>query len=200
MSTNPMPAGLHCRHVDDSERRKWQEPESILRYIGLEPGQTFVDVGCGEGYFALPAARLVGEKGQVYALDRDPSAVAVLAGKARAEGLVNLVLKAARAEDSVPCRGCADIVFFGIVLHDFEDPARVLANAREMIKPSGRLIDLDWRKEPAPFGPPLHIRFSEEQAKSLIEKAGFKVETVSQSGTYHYLIIARPELPSRQPS
>jgi cyclopropane fatty-acyl-phospholipid synthase-like methyltransferase len=46
-------------HGDETERRKWQNPEAILSEIGLKSGQTFVDIGCGDGSFAIPAARLV---------------------------------------------------------------------------------------------------------------------------------------------
>lgn len=140
---------------DETERRKWQNPEAILASIGLGPGATFMDVGCGEGFFTIPASRLVGDKGKVYGLDIADQTIDKLRKKAIAGNLTNLHLEAGRAEETVFCQACADIVFFGIVLHDFDDPARALANARGMLKPAGRLANLDWRKEPMPLGPPL---------------------------------------------
>jgi ubiquinone/menaquinone biosynthesis C-methylase UbiE len=175
---------------DETERRKWQNPEEILTVIGLKAGLTFIDVGCGEGFFAIPAARIVGKKGRVYGLDIDDDAITELKKKAASQGLKNLDAIVSPAEDTVPCEACADIVFFGIVLHDFNVPAKVLANAKTMLKPSGRLVDLDWKKEPTGFGPPLQIRFSEEQASNLIREAGFKVEQTEQVGPFHYIIIA----------
>jgi len=157
----------------------------------LRPGLTFIDVGCGKGFFALPAARLIGSKGIVYAVDASSEAIAVLKRKATAEGLGNLTVKAGEAEETIFCDACADIVFFGIVLHDFSDPARVLSNAKRMLKPDGRLVDLDWKKEPMELGPPLAIRFSEHQAFRMIESAGFKIVDVRQSGPYHYVVIAK---------
>ncbi|NLA99854.1 MAG: hypothetical protein GX837_02640 [Methanomicrobiales archaeon] len=41
--------------ADETARRRRQHPDSILEGIGLRPGSTFVDVGCGDGFFALPA-------------------------------------------------------------------------------------------------------------------------------------------------
>ena len=96
-----------------------------------------------------------------------------------------------RAEDTVFCEHCADFVFLGIDLHDFQDPSKVLENAKIMIKPGSTLVDLDWKTD-APFGPPQDIRFSEKKASRLIKAAGFKVESIKDSGLYHYLIIARP--------
>jgi ubiquinone/menaquinone biosynthesis C-methylase UbiE len=177
---------------DDNARRKWQNPEAILADIGLKAGFTFADIGCGSGFFALPAARMVGKRGKVYGLDTNARAITSLKEQAAREGLNNLYVTIGRAEETVICQRCADIVFFGIALHDFQDPAKVLTNARSIIKPTGKLVDLDWKKESMELGPPLRIRFSEGMAASLIEAAGFKVEIIKDSGLYHYLVIAKP--------
>jgi ubiquinone/menaquinone biosynthesis C-methylase UbiE len=180
------------RPIHDHGRRRWLNPEAILSSIGLRPGFTFIDIGCGAGFFALPAARIVGKKGKVYGLDTDAESIAGLKEQASGEGLENLYLTVGRAEEIIVRRQCADIIFIGMALHDFQDPSRVLENASSMAKPTGRLVDLDWKKEPTEFGPPLRIRLSVEAAVSLIEGAGFTVETTKDSGPYHYLVIARP--------
>ena len=179
------------RPFDDPERRKWQDPEAILLKIGVKPGVIFADIGCGGGFFTLPAARIVGKEGKIYGLDASAAAIASLKDQAAREGLNNLVLKVGMAEETVICRRCADIVFFGIVLHDFQDPYKVLENAKIIIKKTGRLVDLDWKKEAA-IGPPRHIRFDEATSARLIKKTGFTIETIEDNGKYHYLITARP--------
>jgi ubiquinone/menaquinone biosynthesis C-methylase UbiE len=112
----------------------------------------FMDVGCGDGFFSILAAKKVGEKGKVYAVDSDASAIERLNRKAQADGLKNIISKISLAEETVFCVGCADFVFFSMVLHDFADPAKVLQNAKAMIKPTGRLVDLDWKKQEMRFG------------------------------------------------
>jgi len=112
--------------------------------------------------------------------------------KAREENLDNVEATVGRGEDTVLCDGCADMVFFGIVLHDFDDAARVLTNARKMIKGSGTLVNVDWKKESTDLGPPLEIRFSTEKATRLIEQAGFSAEPPHDTGPYHYIILAKP--------
>jgi len=181
----------HGRFHDERERRRWQNPEAILLDIGLRPHCTFIDVGCGDGFFTLPAARLVGEEGSVYAVDEDSDAIDRLNRKAALEGLTNIRSKAAEAEETVLCKACADIVFFGIVLHDFKDPVKVLMNAKRMVKRTGRIVDLDWKKEPMELGPPLEIRFSEDEAIRLIESVGLKISAARNSGPFHYLIVAK---------
>ncbi|HTY92222.1 MAG TPA: class I SAM-dependent methyltransferase [Methanocella sp.] len=175
---------------DESDRRKTMDPDVILSKAGLKPGMTIVDIGCGQGYFAVPAARIVGPKGRVYGIDVDADALELVDRKASDAGL-NIKTIAAEAESAVACEGCADIAFFGICLHDFQDPQKVLANARKMLRLGGRLADLDWKKEPMEGGPPLEIRLSEQKASRLIADARFKVESVEDISGRYYLILAK---------
>jgi len=177
---------------NESERRSWQNPEAILADIGMRPGLTFLDIGCGPGFFSMPAARIAGAAGKVYGLDIDNSAIEELRKQAAREGLDNLELRVGQAEEMILCEACADIVFLGIVLHDFQDPARVLDNARRMLKPGGSLANLDWKKQSMRLGPPEAIRFDETTASRMIQSAGFWVERIQDTGPYHYLIVARP--------
>lgn len=176
--------------ADDPERKAWQDPEKILSSIGLAEGMVFVDIGCGEGYFALPAARRVGPGGTVYAADINADAIAALREAAAEQGLKNVSAEVRAAEETIACEGCADIVFFGINLHDFADPVTVIRHARRMLKTSGRLVDLDWKDEPMDFGPPQEKRFSVYKAQMMVEAAGFRILSVEDAGPYHYLICA----------
>ena len=53
----------------NADIKKWLEKdgEQFLRKIGLKEGQTVLDFGCGEGHYAIPAAKIVSNKGKVYA-------------------------------------------------------------------------------------------------------------------------------------
>lgn len=180
--------------MDEATRRSWFNPEKVLEDAGLRSGMVFVDVGSGDGFFTILAAQVAGEKGLVYAVDTDASAIERLKGKAEEKGLTNVKALVAKAEETVFCQGCADIVFYSIVLHDFRNPAKVLLNAKRMLKPNGRVVDLDWKKKQTSHGPPLRIRFSQEKAQRLMEAAGFKVESVRDLGIDHYIIVAKPKL------
>jgi ubiquinone/menaquinone biosynthesis C-methylase UbiE len=152
-----------------------------------------MDIGCGSGFFTLPAARITGSNGKVYGLDIQSNAIDEVQKKAASEGLSNVELTLGRAEDVIICHACADVVFFGIDLHDFEDPAKVLRNAHQMLKPDGKLVDLDWKKVETALGPPISKRFDEDTASHLIEQANFRIKSIKDSGKYHYLIIAFPK-------
>jgi len=176
--------------LDETTRRSSYNPDDILR--DLHVGMVFCDIGCGDGYFTILAAKKVGEKGKVYAVDTDELAIKKLKQKAENDGLRNIIAKVASAEETVFCTGCADFVFLSMVLHDFFNPAKVLLNSRRMLKHEGRVVDLDWKKQEVPFSPPFKIRFDEAKASSLMREAGFKVDAVSEAGRYHYVVVAKP--------
>jgi ubiquinone/menaquinone biosynthesis C-methylase UbiE len=177
--------------LDEATRREWYNPEGILQMIGLRHNMVFIDIGCGDGFFSILAAKIVGKTGKVYALDVDSSAIENLNRKAKANNLKNIIAIVGKAEETVFCNNCADLLFFSMVLHDFYDPSKVLQNSKQMVKTSGLLIDLDWKKQEMPFGPPTELRLSELDASNLIQTAGFNVDKIIDVGPYHYLLIAK---------
>jgi ubiquinone/menaquinone biosynthesis C-methylase UbiE len=185
---------MPCFFYDDEDaRRTWQNPEQTLSKIGIRPGNIFLDIGCGEGFFAIPAAKITGGSGKVIGIDRNGEAVSRMLERAEQEGLHNIRGIVGMAEETVICLGCADVIFFGIDLHDFDDPGKVLANARLMIRPRGILIDLDWRKERTPRGPPVSIRFDPGYASALITNAGFRVTGMDLVEPWFYQLTALAE-------
>ncbi|MCW4010121.1 MAG: class I SAM-dependent methyltransferase [Candidatus Bathyarchaeota archaeon] len=177
--------------LDDAKRRAWYNPDAILHDLGLRAGRVFIDVGCADGFFTLLAAKAVGATGIVYAVDRDAQAIERLKAKAEQQNLYNIRVKVGAAEETVFCTACADFVFYSMALHDFEDPLQVLRNAKKMLKPTGMLADLDWKKQRNASGPPFEIRFSEQEAVELMKTAGFMVVNVKDVGPYHYLVTAK---------
>jgi ubiquinone/menaquinone biosynthesis C-methylase UbiE len=177
--------------LDEATRRTWYNPEVILKDAGLRAGMVFMDVGCGEGFFALLAAKTVGESGIVYAVDVDAEAIERLKAKAETQHLTNIRATVGLAEETVFCTACADVVFYSMVLHDFKDPAKVLQNAKKMLKPTGKLVNLDWKKMQVPFGPPFKIRFSEQDAMGMLKISSFSVTDVKDAGPYHYVVTAK---------
>jgi ubiquinone/menaquinone biosynthesis C-methylase UbiE len=175
--------------LDETTRRSWYNPEAIL--VDLKAGMTVADIGCGDGYFTLLAAKRVGAKGKAYAVDIDPSGIQKLEDAAKAQGLTNITAQVGEAEDTLFCHECMDFILLSMDLHDFRDPAKVLFNAKEMLKPTGLIVDLDWKKVSMPFGPPVSIRFSEEHVAGLMRMVGFALVDVKDAGPYHYVVTAK---------
>ena len=108
--------------------QRWRllPPDDTLRVAGIAPGQTVVDLGCGPGYFTLPAAALAGSSGRSYAVDIQQELLDICRRRTEEAGLSNV--ETVHSEEShVPLPdACADRVFAAFVLHETDDPAAFL--------------------------------------------------------------------------
>src|SRR5690606_18062388 len=73
-------------------RQREEDCESLLAALKVQPGQTVVDMGCGNGFYTLPLARLVGENGKALAVDIQPEMLHMLSERAKEAGLTNIEL------------------------------------------------------------------------------------------------------------
>jgi ubiquinone/menaquinone biosynthesis C-methylase UbiE len=67
-----------------------RNPYKLLEAAGLKRGQKVVEVGCGPGFFTIPAAKIVDEEGFIYAIDVNPFAIKRVKEKIAEEGLKNV--------------------------------------------------------------------------------------------------------------
>jgi ubiquinone/menaquinone biosynthesis C-methylase UbiE len=172
------------------ERRRELPPNRILLRAGLAAGQTLVDIGCGPGFFALPAARIVGPRGRVIGLDVSPVMIAELRKNARAAGLANV--RAIRVAESAPeIPSGADFYLIVNTLHEFDDPAAHLAVIRKAMSPPSRLAIVDFLKKKTEHGPPFADRIPMARIKPLLRSSGFEVIRAFRPNAEEYAVIAR---------
>jgi len=92
-----------------------RNPNKILRAAGLEESQKVLEVGCGPGFFTIPAARIVGDEGHIYAVDVHPRAVARVKKKVEKAALKNVTPLCVNASNTGLPGGSVDLVFlFGL--------------------------------------------------------------------------------------
>ena len=119
-------------------RSKSVDPARLLREAGLRPGMHVLDFGCGPGRYAIPAAKIVGSEGRVYALDIHPLAWSMVQKMADKQRLRNLQLIRSDSDTGLDPLSI-DVVLLYDVLHDVDDKPRVLKEVRRVLKPSGIL-------------------------------------------------------------
>lgn len=173
------------------ERRRWEDPAKIVLRLGLRRGHSFLDVGSGPGFFALEAARIVGQEGHVVCVDSDPAAANMCSENLARAGFSNFSVLASRIEDVELSPTSFDVALVADVLHDFEDPLKVLRKVFHTLRIGGVLGVVDWKKRETAFGPPLEIRLSYQECVGLLVGAGFRVVEKDDSLPYHYLVVAK---------
>jgi ubiquinone/menaquinone biosynthesis C-methylase UbiE len=116
-----------------------RNPHKLLKAAGLEQGRKVLEVGCGPGFFTIPAAELVGEKGHVYALDIHPRAVERVKKKIEKKALKNVTALCANASDSGLPGGSVDLAFVFGLRHVAGGLEKVIAELYRVLKPDGIL-------------------------------------------------------------
>ena len=139
--------------------------KEILKRIGIEKGQTVLDFGCGGGNYTIPVAKIIGNKGKVYAVDEDGYKLKDLQEKAKSANLHNIETIKTSGELNFEFE---DGAFDAVLLYDIfwyfslqsPDLLELLKGVYRVLKPDG-LISVY----------PEHIET--EKLKQKMEKSGF---------------------------
>lgn len=181
----------HRERLEHSDRLRLLPPSELLARAGLEEGMVVADVGCGPGFFTLPAAQVVGSAGRVYAIDIQPEMLQAVQDKARRAGLFNIETVKAQ-ESSVPLpNAVADVVLLAFVLHEAVDPAAFAREVARILTPGGHLLVLEWKKKQTPSGPPIGDRLTPEAAEGWLAGAGLRIVDRFEPNPDHYGLIGQ---------
>lgn len=177
-------------HVDRllrQERIDTIRPEQVLQEAGLTQGNIFADVGCGPGFFTMPAAIIVGSNGHVYAIDTQPEMLEALIKR----GLPANVTPVKCSDENLPLKeNSTDLALAAYVLHEAANTAVFLREIFRILKAGGRLVIIDWKKQQEEHGPPMAERITEDEAASLLKAAGFTNIAATSLNASHYIITA----------
>jgi SAM-dependent methyltransferase len=116
-----------------------RNPYKLLKAAGLQEGQTVLEVGCGPGFFTIPAAKLVEDRGHVYALDIHPRAVERVKEKIAKKGLKNVTPLCANASGTGLPGASIDLAFVFGLRHVAGGLGKVIAELYRVLKPGGTL-------------------------------------------------------------
>jgi ubiquinone/menaquinone biosynthesis C-methylase UbiE len=177
--------------LDRSEREREEQPDKALDFIGIRPGMTVADVGAGTGYMALRIAKRVGPSGKVYANDIQPEMLDKLNENARRMELDNVETVLGSEADAKLPAGKLDLVLLVDVYHEFSRPQEMLQSMRRSLKPDGRLVLVEYKKEdPAiPIRPDHKMNLSD--IKTEVEAEGYKLDKVIDTLSRQHIVVFR---------
>ena len=177
-----------AKRFDDPARDAWQQPDRVIEALGLKRGQTVADIGAGTGYFTIRLAKSEAAP-KVYAVDIEPSMVNYLRERAAQDKLNNVVAVQAAA-DTPNLPETVDLVLIVDTFHHIGGREVYFRKLAKSLKPGGRVAIVDFRLD-SPEGPPKEFRFTPEQIKSEMSKAGY---TLSAQHDFlprqHFLVFA----------
>lgn len=156
-------------------REKEEHCKTLIKALNLKPGDTVCDMGCGNGYYTLKMARLVGKRGRVLAVDIQPEMLHLLNLRAKESGVANVEpIQSAVVDPKLP-DGQVDLILLVDVYHEFSHPEPMLQAMRKALKPHGRLALVEFRLEDPSVPIKLEHKMSKEQIMKEIPPNGFKL-------------------------
>ncbi|WP_411967503.1 class I SAM-dependent methyltransferase [Haloferax sp. YSSS75] len=177
--------------------RLWPTPGETLRRLGVASGRTVAEVASGNGYFALPAARIVDPE-SVYAIDLEESVLAELDHLADQQAIENVVTLQGDARDLsnlLPER--VDIVLVANTFHGVDDKAALVEQVFDSLADGGSFVVVNWHEMPRETttvagearGPPTELRMSPEETETAVtDAADLTLREQIELPPYHYAL------------
>lgn len=191
MSVLPHIFNVRKRRILDSEERlRITEPFSVLVSSDLREHLTLVDLGCGTGFYSIPASRIVGD-GITYAVDIQEEMLATLHHKIRKLGINNIHVIMSGLH-KLPLKDASlDRALLMNTLHEVYGKQAILREVSRVLKPDGKLSVVDWQKSyrTEDFGPPFEQRIGLDQAQRILEHRYFRLNRAFRAGPYHYGLL-----------
>jgi ubiquinone/menaquinone biosynthesis C-methylase UbiE len=182
-------------------------PEKNIVEFGFLPGQKIVDIGSGSGHYALGVARAVGQKGRVYAVDKEEELLVRLYNKAEEEGLdnVRVIIGDVEKEKGTQLKDEAvDGVVLSNIFFHLRSKQKVVQEVCRILVPGGRVGVVEWSDTSylsALRAKDDLVLLSEAEAKELFTKCGFIYERSFDAGEHHYgLIFKKSVQPAKEES
>jgi ubiquinone/menaquinone biosynthesis C-methylase UbiE len=166
----------------------------MLANLGIRPGMTVCDMGCGNGFYSLKLAQLAGPAGRVLAVDIQPEMLTLLRARADQERVTNVQPILGTVIDPQLPAGAVDLILCVDVYHEFSHPEQMLVAMRRALSPQGVVVLVEFRAED-PDVPikPLH-KMSKQQIMKELPPNGFKlVREFDGLPWQHMMFFARDE-------
>ncbi len=184
------PANKHLLFAEDRIERF--DRYELLRSLGVGAGKVVADLGCGPGFFTLPASELVGPSGKVFAVDVQQEMVDDLRSRLAQQGITNVVVRrSSELEPSIPQRS-VDLALLAFMLHEIDQRSTFLLAAKRLLRDDGRIAVLEWEKIETPTGPSLEERVTADEIIADAAAAGLALVEQRSIHEWHYVLTFVP--------
>ncbi len=182
--------------LERPERESEEAPSKAIQALKIQPGQVVADIGAGSGYYTVRLAREVGPTGKVYGTDIQPGMLDLLLRNVANAKLDNVVPVLGTPDDPKLPPGSLDLALMVDVYHELGAPQAFIRKLRTALKPNGRLVLLEFRKEDprVPIRP--EHKMSVAEVRQELEPEGFTLSAVLDVLPWqHILVLTRTSAP-----
>ncbi len=166
--------------------------KKLINNLKLTDLNNIIDIGCGEGDFAIALSKNTNIK-NIFALDIHSESIEKLKEKIEKEKITNItpLNEDFTAQTSIS-DNTIDAAIFINVMHGFyvnQETDKAIKELKRILRPSGMVIIVDFKKIQTPSGPPLSERLSAKELRKIFSDYKFIPVLEQSAGLFHYIQI-----------
>lgn len=170
------------------------KPATNIAHLNLTPGMKVADLGAGSGFYAVEAARRVGNGGTVFAVEIKKDLLPRIETAARKEKLTNIKAMWGDVEHSGGTKikdNSMDALIISNILFQLEDKDGFVKEARRILKPGKEALVIGWSDSHGGLGPHSDHVVTEDDAIKLFKSGGFEIGRKVKPGAHHWGFLAK---------
>ena len=171
------------------ERIREEDPDRMLAALDIPKGSTVADIGAGVGYHVWRLSEIVGPTGKVIGEDIQEGMIRLMKKNIEDRKLRNVeIILGTPTDPRLPAKS-VDLVLMVDVYHEFSEPVTMMRHIKDALKPRGRVVLVEFRREdPSVPIQPLH-KMSVEDVRSELEPLGFTFRKAIEFLPWQHILI-----------
>ena len=183
---------LAAEWLERPEREREERPSKLFAALQIRPGEAIADIGAGSGYFTFPLAERTGPKGKVFAVDIQPEMLDLIRQRMKTRDLRNIELILGTETDPKLPAEAVDLILLVDVYHEFSFPWEMTRAMVRALRPGGRLVFVEYRKEDPDVPIKLVHKMMERQVlKEMAPHPLIWVKTVGTLPRQHIIVFKK---------
>ena len=179
--------------LERPERDQEERPDLLLPALKIRPGDAVADIGAGTGFYTRRLAKLVGEKGIIYAVDIQQEMLDLLTNKMAELKIRNVKPILGTLTDPKLPKAAVDLILMVDVYHEFDFPYEMTKAMCRALKPGGRMVFVEFRGEdPTVPIKPVHKMTVAQVRKEMSLQPLQWADTIESLPWQHIIIFTKP--------
>ena len=172
---------------EDAKRAENLQIERVMDILKISEGKSVADIGAGSGWFTVRAAKRIGEKGKVFAVEISEDAIKHINERKRKENLPNIETVTGAVDDPKLPKTAVDSALILKTYHEISQPVKVMKNLLPALRENALVGIIDRNGEGNDHG------IKKETVIEEMNRAGFTLageyDFVKADGMDYFLVF-----------